>query len=178
MPEKIFPQTLSHLPGFDRRSGGRVVFFALVWHLLAGADPKSWFIGLPACLAAACLSRILAPKDCQPPCIRGGLRFLPYFLIQSITSGIDVLCRTLAPTPRITPGFLSFTTWLPPGSPRVLFANTISLLPGTLSVDLDGDLLTIHALDLTAPVTTSLAELEIRVADVFGCTRSDKYRHD
>jgi multicomponent Na+:H+ antiporter subunit E len=43
----------------------------------------------------------------------------------------------------------------------------VSLLPGTLSVELEQDDLLLHALDIRLPVDRELERLEIRVADVF-----------
>jgi len=47
-------------------------------------------------------------------------------------------------------------------------ANTVSLLPGTLSVELDGEILRVHALDKTGAIDEQLNMLENRLADIFG----------
>ena len=53
-------------------------------------------------------------------------------------------------------------------------ANVVSLLPGTLSADIDGDGLVVHALDGRLPVTEQLAVLESRVADLFRIALPDR----
>jgi multicomponent Na+:H+ antiporter subunit E len=68
----------------------------------------------------------------------------------------------------IDPGFVDYPLHLTGSAPRVLFANTISLLPGTLSARLVGDTLQVHALDATTSVQTDLHELETRVGALFG----------
>jgi multicomponent Na+:H+ antiporter subunit E len=50
---------------------------------------------------------------------------------------------------------------------RLVFVDSISLLPGTLSADLQGDLVTVHALDIGDDIERSLQTLERRVADLF-----------
>jgi multicomponent Na+:H+ antiporter subunit E len=50
----------------------------------------------------------------------------------------------------------------------LVFIDSISLLPGTLSADLRGDLVTVHALDVRTDVVEGLATLERRVAALFG----------
>ena len=47
-------------------------------------------------------------------------------------------------------------------------ANTVTLLPGTLSADLRGQILVVHVLDARGPAAERLALLERRVADLFG----------
>jgi multicomponent Na+:H+ antiporter subunit E len=47
-------------------------------------------------------------------------------------------------------------------------ANTVSLLPGTLSAELDEHCLRVHVLDQTGAFALELSVLEERVADLFG----------
>lgn len=47
-------------------------------------------------------------------------------------------------------------------------ANTVSLLPGTLSVELEEEILRIHVLDETGAIDVELNVLENRLADIFG----------
>ena len=62
---------------------------------------------------------------------------------------------------------MEYSVGLPDGAPRLFMANVVSLLPGTLSVELSGDCLKVHVLDATAPVFDELRRLESRVADLF-----------
>ncbi|MEA2115747.1 MAG: cation transporter, partial [Thermodesulfobacteriota bacterium] len=55
-------------------------------------------------------------------------------------------------------------TLLPEGSARIFFVNTISLLPGTLSADLNGNRVTIHTLDRGLPIWANIQGLEYHVA--------------
>jgi multicomponent Na+:H+ antiporter subunit E len=57
---------------------------------------------------------------------------------------------------------------LPPGLPQVFMANTVSMLPGTLSAELDEKFLRVHVLDLTGAFASELAVIEVRVARLFG----------
>ncbi|MDC8446111.1 MAG: Na+/H+ antiporter subunit E, partial [Nitrosomonas sp.] len=54
----------------------------------------------------------------------------------------------------------------------VFMANTVSLLPGTLSVELTTEMnrgsLTVHVLDRNKSVTAELESVELRVARLFG----------
>ncbi|MDW7711911.1 MAG: Na+/H+ antiporter subunit E [Deferrisomatales bacterium] len=148
----------------------RVAGYGLVWWALAGGEASSWVLGAPAVGAAAALGLRLSPPG-TPPWRAGGVaRFLPYFLWQSLRGGFDVAQRALAPGPPLTPGLLHLPWRLPEGPARVLFANAVSLSPGTLSAALGADGLTVHVLDLDRSVSSHLAVLEARVAGVFGLT--------
>ena len=78
--------------------------------------------------------------------LRGLPRFSAFFLTQSVLGGIDVAKRALAPKLRLNPGFLDFSCAIRNPASRLLFVNCISLLPGTLSADLQGRALRIHYL--------------------------------
>jgi multicomponent Na+:H+ antiporter subunit E len=49
----------------------------------------------------------------------------------------------------------------------VIFASTVNLLPGTLSAELNDNVVTIHALNASSAVDRQLQELERRVARLF-----------
>ena len=68
----------------------------------------------------------------------------------------------------ISPGLVDYRFRLPPGLSRVFMANTVSLLPGTLSVELEEEILRIHVLDETGAIDEELNVLENRLADIFG----------
>jgi len=150
----------------------RGVIFALIWVALAGPDPDSWVIGVPAILAATWVSLALSDRK-QPDrnrralSILGLLRFLPFFLWESLRGGVDVAARVLTPRPRVDPGTRSYRMRLQSAAARLVFVDSISLLPGTLSADLQGDLVTIHALDVGDDIERGLQRLERQVAGLF-----------
>ncbi|MBU0483446.1 MAG: Na+/H+ antiporter subunit E [Proteobacteria bacterium] len=145
----------------------RFVIFSTVWFLLTGSEMKSWLVGIPAVFFAVGLSLYLSPPGCGKLSFVGGCFFIPFFLRQSFLSGIDVMRRTLSPQRLINPGLVSYTTTLPPGAPLIFFVNTISLLPGTLSADLQGNTVTIHTIDQDLPIWTNIQNLEGRIAVLF-----------
>ena len=53
-----------------------------------------------------------------------------------------------------------------PGA-QLLFVNTVSLLPGTLAADLNGETVRIHALDIHADIHADLGRLEGAVARMY-----------
>jgi multicomponent Na+:H+ antiporter subunit E len=95
------------------------------------------------------------------------LRFVPLFLWRSLAGGLDVAGRALAPTLPIQPSLIEYRTELPEGLPRVVLANVVSLLPGTLSADFHGDTLMLHVLSEGAGDEADLRRLERSVARMF-----------
>lgn len=129
-------------------------------------DPGSWVVGAPTVMVGA---GMVGAMPVAAPATRLWMlpRFAPWFVWQSIRSGVDVALRALRPGLAIAPGLLARRTILT-GDARVLFANTITLLPGTLSARIERDVLTIHALDRSSDLDPGLDELERRIAVVAG----------
>jgi multicomponent Na+:H+ antiporter subunit E len=143
----------------------RLVLFAALWWALAGAD--AWTVGAPAVLLATGASLRLAPRR-APWRLWPALRFLAFFIVQSLYAGFDVALRAFAPRPRLAPALIDYRLRLPPGPVRVLFANVVSLVPGTLSTELTDKQLRVHVLDAGLPVASQLRVLEAHVGAVFG----------
>jgi multicomponent Na+:H+ antiporter subunit E len=53
--------------------------------------------------------------------------------------GLDVAWRALHPALPIEPQFQRFRLHLPEGQPRTLMVSVLSLMPGTLSAELEDD---------------------------------------
>lgn len=148
----------------------RFAVFCFLWYTLAGSDKASWVIGLPAVLCVTALSLMLAPSTPLKIHLAGLFRFIPFFLYQSFHGGIDVMRCALSFQQLLDPGLVAYTTLLPEGSARIFFVNTISLLPGTLSAELQGNQITIHTLDRGLPVWANIQRLEYHVAALMGKT--------
>ncbi len=151
--------------GFTR-VGFRIVLFAMLWWVITEGAMNSWFIGVPVVLLAVFASGVLLPGVSWS--LPGIVRFVPFFLWRSLYGGVDVARRALHPRLPISPGLFEHKWRLPPGLPRVFMANTVSMLPGTLSTELDEEHLYVHVLDLTGAFASELAVVEARVARLFG----------
>ena len=162
---------------FRRRFWGHLSCYAVIWYILTGADHTSWIIGAPAVLLAGICHLLLTNSAVRPPKYFSLLFFGFFFLRQSFLSGIDVLRRTISPRQLLNPGLIPYATRLPGCSSKVFFANTISLLPGTLSVDIEGSTIIVHTIDIDMPVWAKLQNLEGRIADLFQ-EQSTKERED
>ena len=142
--------------------------FALMWWVLTDGAMDSWLVGAPVVLFATLVSVVLLPPFSWS--LTGIVRFVPFFLSRSLYGGVDVARRALHPRLPISPGMVNYRWRLPPGLPRVFMANTVSLLPGTLSAELDEECLRVHVLDERKDFLSELEKIEQRVAAVFGAS--------
>lgn len=136
----------------------------LIWLALNGWDNLSF--GLVAALSGAALGAWLASESPHPWRPHRLMAFTLYFLWESLVGGIDVAWRALHPALRIEPCFRPHQTKLPAGQPRTLLLSIVSLLPGTLSADMQADdVLLVHA--LTPQALGSVEQLERWIAWLF-----------
>jgi multicomponent Na+:H+ antiporter subunit E len=146
----------------------RLVLFALLWLVLVGTDPVSWIVGVPAVLLASYAAARLSTLVGADPRPLRLIAFVPFFVWESVLGGVDVARRVLAPRLRIDPALVSYRPRLKDPAAQVVFLDTISLLPGTLSADIRKGLVQIHALDSDQAMVAGLERLEARVARLFG----------
>lgn len=151
----------------------RAALMAALWWALAEGRAESWLLGVPVIAAAAAASFVLqgGARWRLRPLV--ALRVLPWFLGRSLLAGADVALRLLRPRPRIAPGFVALRTRLADPAARVLLADAMSLVPGTLSAGLRGEELQLHVLDRAAPVHEELRATEARVAALLGVALED-----
>lgn len=149
----------------------RIALAALAWYALTdGATTwDAWVIGAPAIVFAAALSStLLPPFQWSWP---GALRFVAFFVRESWSGGVDVARRAFDPRMPLAPGLFEHTLDIPSDLARVAVANTSSLLPGSLVVDIDRDTLLIHALDVEQPsARRTVAATEAAVGAMFRLT--------
>lgn len=146
----------------------RAALFAVLWWALAEGRAGAWLVGVPVVAAAAAASLVL--QGSEPWRLRplAALRSLAWFARRSLLAGVDVALRALRPRPGLAPGFVTVRPRLADPAARVLLADALSLVPGTLSVELRGEELELHVLDLAAPTEREVRELEAHIAAALG----------
>ncbi len=82
-----------------------------------------------------------------PGMIFRSLVYAIWLLIKVILAAYHVSKLILNPKMPIDPEFIEHPTSLQKDAERVLFANSITLTPGTITADLQGSKLTVHRLD-------------------------------
>ncbi len=139
-----------------------------VWAVATGGDPASWIVGAPAAALAAWLSLVLRPQPAVRLSATGLIRFVPYFLWQSLRGGMAVAMLALRGRRHLEPLVCRIPSGLDTLPAREMALSTCSLLPGSLGADLDGQDYLVHA--LRGPedaVIADMRDIERRVARVF-----------
>ena len=125
----------------------RLVYFILafvIWMLLTWQiDVQMIIAGLIASLIVAFLFHEILPKEYRvfisPVRVFWFLVYLPVFFYYVVKANFDVVYRVLHPKMPIKPGIVKIKTILKTEAGITALANSITLTPGTLSVDLTDD---------------------------------------
>ncbi|MCF7992851.1 MAG: Na+/H+ antiporter subunit E [Thiohalocapsa sp.] len=89
-----------------------------------------------------------AGEDNRPWSLIELLRYLPVFLKNLVLSNIDVAGRVLNPGLPINPGIVRVPTGLTRPYQRLILANSVTLTPGTVTLEMDGEDMYIHWIDV------------------------------
>ena len=148
-----------------------IMWLFLVWPFgPAGVDHGSIYAGIAvAILVGAYLGEIVTEdiyKLLNPRRVFYFLLYLPVLAFWCLLANLDVMYRVLHPARPINPGIVKVKTKLRSRPAQVILANSITLTPGTLSVDLDPEAgeLYIHWIDVKS---TDVAEASRHIVERF-----------
>ena len=151
---------------------------ALAWLLMSGhytyslEDPKIAVFGLLSCAAVAwVVKRMVWASGYQLDRSLGlkTLLYLPWLLKEIVKSNLQVARIILDPRLPISPRIIRVEASQRSEEAQVLFANSITLTPGTISLDLRSNTITVHALTREFADGLGDGEMARRVAE---CERS------
>jgi multicomponent Na+:H+ antiporter subunit E len=114
--------------------------------------------------------RALWPDDAPVASAKQAVRFLlyiPHLLVSVLFAAIQVAEVVLDPRMPIGPVLVRHRAVFSREVSRVTFANSITLTPGTLTVDVEGDTFYIHCLAERFAGDIANGDLERRVSRVF-----------
>lgn len=150
----------------------KTALFGVLWWSLVESTFSSWLIGIIVVPFATWLSITLYRNDYYKAentahfSFVGLLKFLPFFVWQSLRGG----CQTalLALSSRIAQAdFIEFETYLGTRREKILFMHIISLMPGSVSANINGQVIRIHILDINKYSEDGLRECEQRLSRIF-----------
>ena len=96
------------------------------------------------------------------------LTYWPWLLWQIVLSNIDVAKRIIDPKLPISPTMISVRPSQRTDLGRVIYANSITLTPGTVTTYLAGDTIDVHALTQAAAEEVLAGEMDRRVTTLEG----------
>ena len=135
--------------------------------------PLILFFGLTSCLLVAVIvSRLqVVDKDESTMAIFARMvGYVPWLTVEIVKSNIDVARRIWSPTMPISPTIVTVHASQKTALGLVIHANSITLTPGTLSIDVEPGLIEVHALSADSLPDLQGGEMDRRVTRLEGAS--------
>jgi multicomponent Na+:H+ antiporter subunit E len=123
-----------------------------LWLLLSGHyTPLLTSFGIASCLFVTWIAvrmRVADPEGIPVRLLPRTLFYVPWIIKEVFLSNVDVARRALTPArkTRVSPRLFDVVTSQKSDLGRVLYANSITLTPGTVSIRVYGNKITVHAI--------------------------------
>ena len=99
------------------------------------------------------------------------LRFWLFLAREIVVANIDVIKRIFKPGKNISPQLFELPLTLKSDVSRVIYANAITLTPGTVSANLDKKTVTVHTLSIEAAQDLSSGRMASAVPEDYGVVK-------
>lgn len=144
---------------------------AVFWLLLSGfLKPLLLGFGVFSVLLVLFLLRRMDATDGQPEKPAFGwpsLRYISWLIGQILLSSMEVT-KLVWSKKKLAPAMAALPVSQVPEQHRVLYANSITLTPGTLSIDIDDQMVLVHALDEQSIAELQEGDMAAKIAHVLG----------
>jgi multicomponent Na+:H+ antiporter subunit E len=129
---------------------GIVYLYLLFWIVISeNAKIETIFIGIIISLLVVTLNKDLMCINRKLNFRKNSMLWISYttlMLKEILVSNINVAKIVLSPKIVISPQIVTIRTKIKSDFNKTIFANTITLTPGTLSISMDGDKIDVHCL--------------------------------
>ena len=130
------------------------IIVLLIWYAFTTSlQPAEIVLGIILSLIIAWITiknfNCCSPILITPSHIGYFIKYFFVFLGALIKANLDVAKRVISPKLPINPGIVSFKTKLTNDFAKMVLANSITLTPGTLTIDVVDDTFYIHWIDVT-----------------------------
>ena len=147
-----------------------IAVLLLLWLLLAGTLRQDELVaGLVVAVLVTLLAgprlAVLSGVRLTPLAPWYLLSYLAVFFLALIRANLDMARRVLTPSLPIRPAVVEVETRLKSPLGLMLLANSITLTPGTLSIDIQGDRILVHWID--RPPGTDLQAATRAISETF-----------
>lgn len=147
-----------------------VLTLSAFWLLLSGyLKPLLLAFGLLSVVLVVFLLQRMDNHDGQPQKISLGFSFFRYLIWltrQIILSSFAVTKLVWGNTNKLSPAIAKLPVANTPKDIRVLYANSITLTPGTLSIDIDDKHITVYALEEESLASLYKGDMANKVSSV------------
>ena len=103
-----------------------------------------------ALLVSVFFSKTRRMPRITPVKVAWSIAYVFYLFVAIIKANFDVASRIVRPKIPLNPGIVTVRTKLSTPLGRTVLANSITLTPGTLSVEMKGDILYVHWIDVAS----------------------------
>ena len=155
-----------------RRTLSLFVLLFLTWLLLSGIYTGLLLgFGVLSCLLVIAICRRMKIVDLEGHPIHlalGLLRYIPWLLWAIVKANIDVVRRIVHPRLPMAPRVIRVEASQKTHLGQVIYANSITLTPGTVAVETDEGTIDVHALTREAAEDVRSGDMDRRVTDMEG----------
>lgn len=145
---------------------------SVFWLLLSGyIQPLLLSFGVISVAIVLLVLKRMDQVDQEPQKIGSiykALRYFTWLLGQIISSSTHVTKLIWGSASQVSPSLEKISANKVPAKRRVLYANSITLTPGTLSVDLEDDEITVHALQKASIDELKQGDMERKITGIWG----------
>lgn len=138
----------------------------------------NWSFSLEIVILGVFISALLSLIFCHKCSIYNEIKLSPkafiftimyifVFLTELIKANIDVTKRVLSPALPINPGIVKVETSLNSKMARLILANSITLTPGTFTIEIHENALYIHWIDVKDANVTKATEILVRKFETY-----------
>ena len=149
-----------------------LILFA-TWLLMSGIlDPLILILGILSCAGVVAIAMRMDVIDHEAVPVHltlGAVTYWPWLLWEIVKANIDVTRRVLLPSAGISPTMVEIRASQKSDLGLVIFANSITLTPGTISIDVEtGGRILVHALSREGAESLMDGEMDRRVTAMGG----------
>lgn len=129
-----------------------IVWLFLTWPFFPLRLPDiivGLFVSLSVVLLFGKDSSKIQPKFLNIKRFLWALTYIPTLLYYMVVANFDVLYRVFHPDLPIKPGIVKITTKLKNPIARAILCNSITLTPGTLTIDIIDEVIYVHWINIT-----------------------------
>ncbi|MCW8901734.1 MAG: Na+/H+ antiporter subunit E [Gammaproteobacteria bacterium] len=141
----------------------------LFWFVLSGhTELLMILLGIASTLLTAFLSRRMNVIDHESYPFHLGLRLLRYYVFlgkEILIANIDVVKRIIKPGSTISPQVFELPATQKTDLSKVIYANSITLTPGTVTLALEGEKVIVHALSKEGAMDLQTGRMAGKVPD-------------
>jgi multicomponent Na+:H+ antiporter subunit E len=145
---------------------------AAVWFLLSGhTDPLLLGLGVVSVALTTALAWRMDVTDLESHPVLAGMRYVafwPWLAWEIFKANIDVAKRILSPSAPISPTCFRLEASQKTVLGRVVYANAITLTPGTVTIDVSGSTFEVHALASETADDLQTGRMDRRVSKAEG----------